>query len=626
MEHYKETNSGTSLVEILIAIALAAVILPALLNGFVTSRMGKATEDLRVRATAYLKESQEAARVVREVGWDTFAVNGTYHPAVSGNTWKLLANSETISDFTRSVVISDLATPDPSIKLVTATVAWGGSTASSVSSKEYYTRYLQNTVRTDTTFSDFNSGNKNGTVVTSGGDITLAAGGTADWCAPNLSISAIDLPKSGVASSLTAIEGKAFVGTGDTTSGVSFAGVTISNTNPPVATLGSTFDGYQTNAVFGEKDYAYLATTNNSKEVEIINLNSVVGGKYQEAGYFNASGTGGALSVFVSGNIGYMTEGNKLYTFDLTSKSGSRTQLASITLDATGTQVYVVANYAYVSIAGATEELDIIQISNSGKTLAKVGTADINGQAASSIYINSAGTRAYLGTNAASSQKEFFIVDISTKTGSRPTLGSYETNGMSIKGVTAVPGGRAIVVGTSGEEYQVLNVSNESAPVRCGGLDINSGIKGVSSVLEADGDDYSYLITGDPSAEFKIIRGGSGGTVLNGTFESVAFDAGKSVAFNRFSTTQTQPSGTTVTYQVSGADPVNGSCANGTYTFVGPDGTSNTSYSTGGAIPINTDGVGFENPAQCFKYKVNLTTTTSGVTPVFSDITINYSP
>ena len=65
----------------------------------------------------------------------------------------------------------------------------------------------------------------------SGGEITLGSGGAGAWCSPELTIAALDLPKSGAANAVTAIEGKAFAATGDNASGVAFAEVSVSNTN-----------------------------------------------------------------------------------------------------------------------------------------------------------------------------------------------------------------------------------------------------------------------------------------------------------------------------------------------------------------------------------------------------------
>jgi len=212
-------------------------------------------------------------------------------------------------------------------------------------------------------------------------------------------------------------------------------------------------------------------------------------------------------------------------------------------------------------------------------------------------------------------------------------LGSYDTQGMTPKGVTVVPGNKAIIVGTGAEEYQVINLANESSPTRCGGLNIDSGVNGVSSVLESDNDAYSYIITGDTSTELKIIEGGPGGRFANnGTYESAIFDAGFNTAFNRIYSQINMPSQTDVKLQLAVADAVNGSCSGASFTYIGPDPNDPTnSYFTasGGiiqrAIPyINV--ASYKNPGRCFRYKAYLSTTDAAMTPSFYDITINYSP
>ncbi len=147
----------------------------------------------------------------------------------------------------------------------------------------------------------------------------------------------------------------------------------------------------------------------------------------------------------------------------------------------------------------------------------------------------------------------------------------------------------------------------------------------MASVLESDGDAYSYIITGDANTELKIIEGFGGGTTATGTFESNTFDAGYSAAFNRFWVTESEPAGTSVRYQMAVAPAVAGSCAGASWQFIGPDGTAETFFDDSSSIPLLTSG-NFQNPGQCFRYKVYLSSSDPNITPQFSDITVNYSP
>lgn len=73
-------KTGQSLIEIIIAMGLVAILLPAILTGLVASREGKAQEGRRLQATALLRESEEVVRNVREKGWKYVSVPGIYHP------------------------------------------------------------------------------------------------------------------------------------------------------------------------------------------------------------------------------------------------------------------------------------------------------------------------------------------------------------------------------------------------------------------------------------------------------------------------------------------------------------------------------------------------------------------
>lgn len=637
-----DTTKGQSLVELLLAIAIAAIILPALLTGIIAARSGKDQQLKRAAAQALMQQTTEAVRNVRNAGWDPFAVNGTYHPETNGIIWSLVPGGDTVSGINRSVVIADVmrdgsgaivasgGTNDPSTKKVTITLSWTLPRPSNIESTLYFTRYKDNLTYTETTEADFNAGTAVGTAITNtaGGEVILGSGGSGSWCAPDLTLTTLDLPKSGVANAISAIEGRVFAGTGENASGVSFAYVTVDNNNPPGAGITGSYDCCKTNDIFGENNYVYLATDTNTKEIIIVQTSTL---PYSEIGYFDAPGNGDGSSVYVQGSVGYMISGSNLYAFNLSSKSGSRGQLGSVDLGATGRSVFVVGSYAYVAVDGSTQ-LKIVNISSGilngqSGTLSVVATAAVSGGNGKDVYVNETGTRAYLATAGNASQKEVFIIDTSTKSGSRPTVGSYETNGMDPKGITVVAGNKTIVVGTGAEEYQVIDITNDANPSRCGGIEVDSGINGVASVIESDGDAYSYIITGDASSELKIIAGGPGGGYsASGTFESATFTAGYQTAFNRIIYTADTPSQTTLTVQVAVADAVAGSCNGVTYEFLGPDKTAATYYDSEMPIVLDDDSTGYENPGRCMRYKAYLDSGDSSQTPILYDVTVNYSP
>ncbi|MBI2641881.1 type II secretion system protein [Candidatus Roizmanbacteria bacterium] len=381
-------KSGQSLIEILLVVGLSAILLPALLTGLVTSRSGRAQYTQRLQAINLLKDGAEATRTIRDGGWTTFAdyAYGIFHPeTTSQSNWILVSGPETTSEgFTRQIEVSEVrrdargaivvtgGNVDPSTRKVVVRVSWLLPYSSSITSAFYLTRYWDNASYTETTQTQFNAGTKSGVTVQASipnptptpddGEVILASGGRSNWCKPSLDQNTLNLPKNGVGKAISAIQGQAFAGTGENSSGISFVNISITDTYPPEPAIEGTFDGYKTNGVFGENDYAYLATDNNHKEVVIIDLTQLNPdtNKYSELGYYNAPGNKSAQSVVVSGTIGFVTVDNNLYTFDVSSKSGSRPQLGNISLAGNGKKVFVFDTYAYVAIEDPTA-LQIIQ-------------------------------------------------------------------------------------------------------------------------------------------------------------------------------------------------------------------------------------------------------------------------
>ncbi len=442
----------------------------------------------------------------------------------------------------------------------------------------------------------------------------------------------------------------------------------------------------------------------------------------------------GATSVAVLGNMGYMSSGGYLYTFDLsnidskTTASGLDMVGCRIQLDGydcnpgsgtnrkysagqTGTSwgdttspahndcsdggnielyasndiypVQVGANtYVYVAVgAGTNPEFDIVNVSSipdgnsspaisnsscgrisGGNASWKVGgTFDFNSnsgteEAANSVFANSDGTRAYISSNGGidgngdgqGDSKQFYILNTSTKTApaflsgtpsSGPSSGFYYGTGANAqqyprRSLTVLNGQRAVLVGKDGitdandaEEYQVLNINNEATPLYCSGIDFDQGFNDLTSVSEADTDNFVYMVANTTVNELKIIQGGPDGTYLeSGTYESSTQDIGSVVALNRLTTTTSLPANTNILYQVAATLPISGSCSGVSFNYVGPDGTAGSYFpSTGGQIPFSSSG-GFVNPAQCVRYKAFLSTTDYNVTPQLLDASINYSP
>lgn len=592
---------GQMIVELLVAFGLASILLPAIMVGFVSGSSGKVQQQQRLKAVGYLEEGSEAVRSVREADWNNISTNGTYHPVVSGNAWTLSGGAETFGDFTRKIDIEDAVPIDPSKKQITVTVSWNNILPANVTSVFILTRWK----------------NISSPLTTSG---TLLNQGSGDWCTPTLNITALDLPKNGVANAVSAIQGQIAAGTGDNASGVSYANVTVSDpaapTNP-TAVISGTFDGYKTNEVFTEQNYAYLATDTSSKDVVIIDLtHKDANNKYSEAGYVDIlfAGNVNAASVATSGSVGYVVGGTHLYSFDLTSKSGQRSldDPDGVTFVGNASRMVIWGQRAYITTSDLSGQLVIADIGNPADLKIKT-TVGLPAAGGAAVYVNKEGTRAYVATHESASQRELFIVNTDETSPQFGTvINSYDTNGMNPKGVVVVNIPRVIVVGTGEEEYQVIDITDENAnPLpRCGGLQVDTGVNGVATVFTVAQRAYSYIITGDATSELKIIEGGPGGGGTGGGLivESPIIDAGHTATFNRIDITNLTPAGITATYQVA----VSTDCL--TFSYTG-------NYTVnGGPIPLSI------NPGRCFRYKVTFSGGSGVSTIASTTVSVNYSP
>jgi type II secretory pathway pseudopilin PulG len=134
-------SAGVGLIEIIIATSIIAIALSALagLGNFslkIQNRLQKNT-----MANYLASEAIEAARAVKDESWlslSSLATDTALHPAQSGNPvkWVFSANSESIGNFSRQVIISNVnrdandditqsgGTLDANTKKITATIDW----------------------------------------------------------------------------------------------------------------------------------------------------------------------------------------------------------------------------------------------------------------------------------------------------------------------------------------------------------------------------------------------------------------------------------------------------------------------------------------------------------------------
>jgi len=444
----------------------------------------------------------------------------------------------------------------------------------------------------------------------------LSTGLGPDWCNPNITQYSYQLPGAGTPNDIvTASQGNAYIGTNGNSSGDTFGHVSVNyaTASPTISYLGVRKPGYKTNEFAGDSNHAYLATT---KGLVILNMsdlsdtnNTVILSQ-------------GVDSIFVAGSTGYMTAGSTFYVVNLSSITNP-TISGQVGIAGTGMRIIVSGSTAYVATNDTNNQLQLINISNSSSPSIIRSISAGNSLAGQDVAINPSATRAYLITQYSSGKKNLFIIDPSNGN----VISSYSTNGMNPNNVALASNNRVLIAGSGGDTYQVVDISTETDPSLCGHLATSYPFYGVAALQETNQNFYAYAITGDTD-QFKVIQGGSGtsGFSTTGTFTSSIFDAGFNTAYNMYQMTYSTPLHTTLGLQLAVANPVGGSCNNSVYQFIGPDYTASSSYTAStSAIPLTTVG-SYQNPGRCFRYKLNMSTTDITQTPVFYDITVNYSP
>jgi len=629
---------GFSLIELLVAVALFALLAIGVTFAAIDSVRNVRTLEDRSVAEGYLNETVSAMLSLKNQSWAVISANadGTEKGLVfQDNRYQIVNGAQTNGVYTVSfeitsverdpdgIIVPGSGTVDIHTKLLTATVRWEDALGSP---RVLTTQMFINDWNTErwrqTTVADFTAGTHDltHTVNNAGGEVELQHVIFADWCKPSLSMSSYDLPGQGIVQSIVAGDGEVYSGTGQNASGISYIEINVDEADPPNVFVEGQLDGYKTNDIFGEPGFAYLATDTNAEEVVILDTSVL---PYHKEGYFNAPGVTDASSVVVSNNVGYVATGSTLYAFDLSSKTGNRAIIgAGLTLSGIARSLKVRDNYLFAVTSSTTTQVQLIDITTPA-TKSIVGTIGVNGGAGVDVSLSEDFTRAYVATGADAAKAEVFVVDITTKTGAKATLSSYDTSGMGPRSVTVVAAPRVIVAGSGGEEYQVIDIENELAPARCGGMDVPAGVNDVDTFLNGLGTAYSYIATGDSANEFKIIKGGPGGGgddgqgyAVLGTFISSVFDSGSAGAmYYSIDVTGAEPTPSEIRVQLRSGDVADLSGA----TWFGPDGTGSTYFVVDGAQEIPA----IANGNRYIQYKAELTSNTE-IAPVLEEVVISY--
>lgn len=330
-------DKGFSVVEVLLAATVFAMLTSAVIGALVYGRSSTAGSGDRTRANMLADEGIEAARNIRDATYSNLA-DGTYGLVQSGNTWTLSGSSDTSDIFTRSVTI---ATSGTNRKTITSNVSWTGAQGSGqVSVASELTNWSASLPKVWSKATQYG-----------GLDLTGAVSG---W-------------KVDTAGSYAYLIRKA-------STGPNFFIINISNPSSPTVSGTLTLSGTPTNiSVSG--NYAYVSNSSSTSELQIVSIATPTAPTL--AGSYNATGNAGGLGVYAVGTTVYLTRaangGSDEFVVVNAANPASPTRVSGYALNVNMNEVYVSGSTAYVATSSDTQEILVINLVV--PTLLTLGTA-----------------------------------------------------------------------------------------------------------------------------------------------------------------------------------------------------------------------------------------------------------
>jgi len=644
-------KKGQMVIEALVVMGVASIILAAVVNLFIDIQQGGLLNNQRTRANNLVQEGLEAARSARYDGWNAVKNNGTYHPVANPTTnkWELQAGGETGIDglFNRSIVISSvyrIASPaspdfmkivssgtsgakeDKSTKQITVNVSWETPRHQEIIQKIYLTRFLNNTLATQTTQSDFNGDTLTNTQVvattpppTGNGSVTLATGGASSNYGNQFLLTAT----SGIGA-LTASTYKCsnrFTAQNSKTVTRIRVYLNQENGNSPTYRYGIQADnaGLPSGTFLGYGDVA--ATTTGWRELTLNTPVAITAGQVYHIVVQYQSGTI-ATNRYI--NIQRSTPLNLLYPYNNATESNANTLFYNgsswaiqnyqpvyllVFNDSTyeGNPYYTSAAQ---SIFGNNFRGEKFVVSGGDKTV-----SDISFYIRKNSVLNPV---ANLTVNLFDVTGNTLIEQGTICTPAEAST-TYDWKTYTFSTPRTLQNGRTyrIYLSSSGSGsaryYQVYTIQNTNS-AEYNGVNYD-GTNSVYSYSTNSGTSYTDSSDYDISGFRFTVP--STGYVSSGTFTSSLIDTTAESAFNNISFDTSLPANTQINIQIATSNN-----AGGPWNFVGPDGSSSSYYTTASNKEIYLNNI----LGRYFKYQATLSTSNSSVTPSLDAVYINYSP
>lgn len=382
-------NGGFSLVEVILATSIFALLATSLVGVFLYGQESTAVAGQRARASMLAEEGLEASRNIRDSGFNNLTT-GTHGLTIASNQWAFSGTSDINDIFTREIVVTSV---DAERKNVTANVTWqqNPSRTGLVSLVTRMTDWLETTGAAPTLFGTFN--------------LTTANSG-------NENTDAVSIATSGN-----------YVYLGRMTNpGNEFFVFNVTDPSNPILSGQVALSGDPLDiAVSG--NYAYIASTDNSGELTVVDVSTpssptVVATFDLTAANSGSENTDGLSVVIGKTNYVYLTRqnsgGKEFYIFDVSTPTAP-SLAGSIDLSGSSNEMTAEGNYAYLASTENTQEFQVVDVTTvSTPTLFASLNLDEGDTAADGLSITKSTNIIYIGRNGSTGSPEFYVIDVTT--------------------------------------------------------------------------------------------------------------------------------------------------------------------------------------------------------------------
>lgn len=563
---------GVSLIEIILAIGIIAIFTTSTLSLFFTTEYSEVISSDQEVAMNYAVEGLEIMSNIADQnflnlndGAGALAAAGTSYSFVLGGTeilddyYEREVNVEPVTRNDANQITEGGENQDNSTKKVTLTVSWTGSylTTKSVVLQRYLTDWSGITW-TQTTLTDFNGGATDDTIALES-DLAIIDNGKVELDDTSSEITFFESANVQEHARDVYFENNIiYAAVGKATGGF----CTIDATDPTDIDVLDCIDvGGKGNDVVVSGNYAYVANDKISKGLAIVNISNP-----SNLSITKTLNVGGEVtSVDKIGSYVYLSVNKSTGGFVVVNVSSPSTASVASTVNvgATATDIKASGNYAYLSLSNNNFKIYSISNPNSPSLQSTTNLGVVGkGAAYESSYI-------YLGTSSASQGLK--VINVADP--AAPLVVDTYNLGKGVNDV-AISGDYLFLA--SDDAQGAATIYDKSDPLDLTYVDeIDVGGKGNGLFAT---DSYVFYAVDTANQGIGIISTATQILATAGAFASSVHDTGaEGYEIQSISWLSSDPPGTTLEFQIRTADSA-ANILNATY--VGPDGTDQTYYST----------------------------------------------